>query len=154
MAKPSPYIRPAARTDVPAIVALLADDPIGQSRETMANLAPYLSAFDALAGESGTHLLVAEDDAGAVIGCVQVTITRHLSYGGARRALLEDLRVASSCRNQGVGQLLVLSAIELARSAECRVVQLFVHQSRDHARRFYRGLGFDAAHDGLRLTLD
>jgi ribosomal protein S18 acetylase RimI-like enzyme len=154
VAEPSPRIRPTLPQDVPAIVALLVDDPIGRRRETLADLETYRSAFAALTGKTDTHLLVAEDEDKLVIGYLQVTVTQHLSYRCAKRALLEDLRVASSSRGRGVGRQLVQSAIRLAQSVNCKVVQLFVHQSRDRARRFYHSLGFETAHDGLRLTLD
>lgn len=152
-ADPPLNIRSATRGDVPRIVALLADDPIGAMRETPQSIDRYLAAFDALAETSGTHLFVAEDAAGTVIGYLQMSVTRHLSYGGARRALLEDLRVVTSYRRQGIGRRLVEAANDAARLAGCSVVQLFVHQSRDQARRFYLGLGFAAEHHGFRMRL-
>jgi hypothetical protein len=41
-------IRPATIDDVPAIVGMLADDPLGATRESPADLAPYLAAFERL----------------------------------------------------------------------------------------------------------
>jgi hypothetical protein len=72
-------IRPARRDDVPAIVALLADDPLGQSREELADPLPepYWRAFHDIAAQSGNHLLVAERAGAApreVVGCLQLTI--------------------------------------------------------------------------------
>lgn len=43
-------IRPAAPTDIPAVVAMLADDPLGAQRESPDDLAPYHAAFQRLAG--------------------------------------------------------------------------------------------------------
>ncbi|HVJ34188.1 MAG TPA: GNAT family N-acetyltransferase [Terriglobia bacterium] len=137
-------IRSATRDDVPCIVALLADDPLGGQREATASLAHYLAAYDALARDPAVHCLVAVDERAIVIGYVQITITRHLSYRGACRALVEDLRVASARRSVGVGTRLVESAIAAARSSGCDVAQLFAHRSRNCAHRLYRRMGFQA----------
>ena len=44
--------RAATRADVPAVVALLADDTLGEAREGT-DLAPYLAAFDAMQSRGG-----------------------------------------------------------------------------------------------------
>lgn len=146
-------IRPASRLDVPAIVALLADDPIGQRREMPERMAPYLAAFEALAADQATQCLVATAVDGAVIGYVQITITRHLSYRGARRALIEDLRVTAAHRRHGLGTQLMEAAVAAARASDCDIVQLFAHQERDTARHFYLKHGFTDHHRGLRRKI-
>ncbi|HVI87111.1 MAG TPA: GNAT family N-acetyltransferase [Dongiaceae bacterium] len=147
------HIRPARRSDVPGIVALLADDAIGQGRERPESIERYFAAYDALASDPAVRCLVAADEEDAVTGYVQVTITRHLSFGGARRALVEDLRVAPAHRRNGLGTRLVEAAIAAALSAGCDIVQLFVHRDREAAHCFYRKLGFQIDHLGLRLSL-
>ncbi|MFE1499856.1 GNAT family N-acetyltransferase, partial [Streptomyces albidoflavus] len=52
-------IRPAAAADVEAIVAMLADDPLGAQRESPDDLGPYLAAFERLADDPHQHLVVA-----------------------------------------------------------------------------------------------
>ena len=54
---PAPGFRPATRADVGAVVALLADDVLGQGRETV-DLAPYLAAFDAMQAEGANQLIL------------------------------------------------------------------------------------------------
>jgi|APAra7269097559_1048567.scaffolds.fasta_scaffold16601_2 ribosomal protein S18 acetylase RimI-like enzyme len=146
-------IRLARSCDVPDIVTMLADDPIGRHREMPALIERYVAAYDALIADPAVQCFVATDEDGAVIGYVQMTITRHLSYCGARRALLEDLRVASHCRNNGIGGRLVETAIAAARAADCGIVQLFIHHDREEADRFYRRIGFRSDHQGFRLAL-
>ena len=146
-------IRHARRDDVPHIVALLTADPIGQQREAAASAASYFAAYDALTLDKATQSFVAADADGNIIGYVQVTITRHLSYRGVCRALLEDLRVAVPYRRSGIGNRLVRTAIAAAQAAGCSLVQLLVHTERDAAHSFYRKLGFRADHLGLRLPL-
>lgn len=147
-------IRPAQDDDVPGIVALLADDPVGCNRETPGSIEAYLDAYAEMIQDPAIRLYVAVDIPGTVIGYLQMTITRHLSYRGSRRALLEDLRVATSHRNQGIGRRLVSTSIVDAKKAGCGIIQLFVHQSREQARSFYQALGFRADHLGLRLTIE
>lgn len=147
-------IRPAQDDDLPSIIALLADDPIGSSREAPGSIEAYLDAYAEMIQDPAIRLYVAVDVPGTVFGYLQVTITRHLSYRGSRRALLEDLRVAKSHRSQGIGRRLVSTSIVDAKKAGCGVIQLFVHQSRERARSFYQTLGFRADHLGLRLVID
>src|SRR5437764_8998103 len=110
-------IRPARRADVPAVVALLADDPIGSGREESGDPPPeaYWRGFDAMAAQPGNLLLVAEAG-GAVVGCLQLTMIAGLSRRGTRRAQIEGVRVASVRRGAGIGEILVRHAIELARA--------------------------------------
>ena len=81
-------IRPARREDVPAIVALLAEDPIGAGRETTSELAPYLRAWAAIAAKPSARLVVAEDS-GALVGTLQLDLLDSLTRGGMRRAQVE-----------------------------------------------------------------
>jgi hypothetical protein len=75
-------IREAKRDDVPAIVALLADDPIAAGRETAsapAELDPaYWRAFDAIESDPGNMLVVA-DRAGEVVGTLQLIFIPSLT---------------------------------------------------------------------------
>lgn len=149
-------LRPGRREDLPAIVRLLADDALGRARERHDDPLPdcYKEAFARMAGDPKNLLLVAENDAGAVVGCLQITFISGLSYQGAERALIEDVRVDPSHRNRGIGRHMLEWAIAEARRRKCRHVQLLVHQSRDDARKLYKALGFQDNHLGMRLPLD
>jgi len=148
-------IRPARRADVPAIVALLADDPLGFTREASVDplLQAYWQAFDDIAAQSGNHLLVAEH-ADTVIGCLQLTIIPGLSRRGMTRGLIEAVRVAAACRGLGVGERLICHAIEVARAAGCGLIELTSDKSRADAHRFYERLGFVPSHIGMKLALE
>jgi ribosomal protein S18 acetylase RimI-like enzyme len=147
-------IRPARREDVPAIVALLADDPLGQVREQPADPLPddYWRAFDDIGAQSGNHLLVAER-VGTIVACLQLTILPGLARRGMRRGQIEAVRVASSERGLGLGERLVRHAVEIARAEGCGLVQLTSDISRRDAHRFYERLGFVAGHVGMKLAL-
>jgi GNAT superfamily N-acetyltransferase len=144
-------IRPATQDDVPAIVAMLADDPLGARREQPGDPA-YLAAFTALAADPRQLLVVAEQD-GAPVGTLQLTFIPGLSRRGATRAQIEAVRVRADRRGSGLGQELVRWAIDTARERGCVLVQLTTDNSRTDAHRFYERLGFQASHVGMKLPL-
>lgn len=152
-------IRRAERADVPAIVALLADDPLGALRERPGDPA-YLAAFDDLAADPRQLLVVAETNAGPadttggeVVGTLQLTFLAGLSRLGATRAQVEAVRVRSDQRGGGLGRRLLLWAIDTARDRGCALVQLTTDVTRTDAHRFYRALGFEPTHVGMKLRL-
>ena len=148
-------IRDARRDEVPLIVAMLADDALGKSRERLENPLPqaYFDAFDAIAADANARLLVAEIG-GAVVGTAQLTFLAGLSRQGSWRALIEAVRVDGRRRGAGLGAQLIRGIIDLARDRGCRMVQLTTDKSRTDAHRFYERLGFHASHEGMKLALD
>ncbi|TPQ30334.1 GNAT family N-acetyltransferase [Bradyrhizobium guangdongense] len=153
MAGNSITIRRTRRDDVPAIVAMLADDHLGSARERLTDPLPgsYFDAFEKVDGDPTFRLVVAETGEGRVVGCLQLCILPGLSSQGASRGLIEDVRVASDCRSRGIGELLVQWAVEEARARGCKLVELLTHQSRVDAQRFYTRLGFTASHVGMTV---
>jgi GNAT superfamily N-acetyltransferase len=145
-------IRAASVADLPAIVALLADDPLGAARESPDDLAPYSAAFARIQADPGHDVFVAERD-GVVVGTLQLTIIPGLSRRGMTRALIEAVRIAADQRGGGLGTLMVRHAIDEARRHGCGMVQLTSDATRTDAHRFYERLGFVASHVGLKLQL-
>jgi ribosomal protein S18 acetylase RimI-like enzyme len=143
-------IRPARRDDVGAIVAMLADDHLGRARERVDEPLPqcYSDAFDRIARDANLQLVVAEE-AGRVVGCLQLCLLPGLSSQGATRALVEDVRVASDRRSRGIGEQLLQWAIGEARLKRAALVELLTHESRVEAQRFYERLGFVRSHVGM-----
>jgi ribosomal protein S18 acetylase RimI-like enzyme len=148
-------VRDAKREDVLAIVAMLADDTLGRSREHFEDPLPqpYWDAFAAIEADPNNRLLVAEID-GSVAACLQLTFIPGLSRRGAGRAQIESVRVASAYRGAGLGRRLIEAAIAEARRHGATIVQLTTDKTRADARRFYEGLGFVASHEGMKLSLD
>src|SRR5580704_2074668 len=152
MAEISPVtIRRAGRGDVPSIVRMLADDPLGSGRERVEDPLPesYFRAFEAVDRDPNIQLVVAEDREGVVVGCLQLCTLPGLSSQGALRGLIEDVRVAAHCRSRGIGEQMVQWAVTLARSRGCRLVELLTSNSRVDAQRFYKRLGFAQSHAGM-----
>jgi hypothetical protein len=77
-------IRTATRADVPAMVAMLADDPLGAAREDPADTQTYAAAYDRVAADPAQRLVVAERD-GRVVGTLQLSVIPGLSRRGATR---------------------------------------------------------------------
>jgi GNAT superfamily N-acetyltransferase len=145
-------IRHATVDDLPAIVAMLADDPLGAQRESPDDMAPYRAALERLDADPNQRLIVAVREA-RVIGTLQLTIVPGLSHMGATRALIEAVRIHADERGSGLGSLLIEWAIDTSRHLDCRMVQLTSDKTRTDAHRFYERLGFSATHEGFKLRL-
>lgn len=146
--------RRATEEDVAAIVAMLADDPLGAAREDISTplAQAYVTAFRAIDADPNQHLAVMTED-GAVVGTLQLTFIAGLSRKGALRGQIEAVRVAAGKRGAGLGQRLFEWAIAECRARGCRTVQLTTDKSRADAHRFYDRLGFKASHVGYKLAL-
>ena len=144
-------IRQACLDDVPAIVAMLADDPLGAARERPGD-PRYAEAFAELDADPRQLLAVAEAG-GEVVGTLQLTFISGLSRVGATRAQIEAVRVRADQRGAGLGQRLIEWAVGEARRRGCVLVQLTSDASRADAHRFYERLGFIASHVGMKLVL-
>jgi GNAT superfamily N-acetyltransferase len=144
--------REAVREDLPAIVAMLADDMLGKTRESPVVDDAYERAFAEVDADPRSLLVVAEDG-GEVVACMQVVYLRGLGRHGAERALVEAVRVRSDRRGLGLGSRFITWAVEQARARGCAVVQLTSDRARVDAHRFYASLGFVASHVGMKLVL-
>jgi GNAT superfamily N-acetyltransferase len=146
--------RSATTADLPAIIALLMDDPLGKLREDLSTpINPaYLAAFEAIERDPN-QLLVVADVNGDVVGCLQLSFLPGLSHLGMWRGQIEGVRVASSLRGTGIGKAMIQWAIEECRGRGCGSVQLTTDKRRADAHRFYEALGFKASHEGMKLAL-
>ena len=147
-------IRPARATDIPAIIALLADDPLGQHREdTSSQPNPrYAAAFQAIEADPN-QLLAVVTMGEEVIGTMQITFIPGLGRMGAWRGQIEAVRIAAAHRNAGLGQRMFEWAIAECRARGCNLVQLTTDRKRTDAHRFYERLGFVDSHVGYKLAL-
>ncbi len=146
--------RDATREDVPDIVRLMSDDPLGKQRELDTSPLPqsYYSAFEAIDRDPNNELVVVES-AGKVIGMLQLTFIPYLTYRGSWRALIEGVRIDREYRSFGIGQKLISWAVERSEQRGCHMVQLTSDKKRPDAIRFYERLGFVSSHQGLKVHL-
>jgi GNAT superfamily N-acetyltransferase len=146
--------RSALLADVPAIVALLADDELGSQREITGIPLDqrYVDAFQAIEADSNQRLVVVVDG-DEIIGTLQLSLIPGIARMGSWRGQIEAVRIAAHRRDSGLGQKMFEWAISECRSRGCNLVQLTTDKSRTDAHRFYEKLGFKASHEGYKLAL-
>lgn len=117
--------------------------------EAFARLVPQLSRSSPPAGPAelaemlaapGTHVLVARDDDGPIIGTLTLVVFRIPT---GIRAWIEDVVVDEGARGRGVGEALTRHALDIAARSGARTVDLTSRPSREAANRLYRRLGFE-----------
>ena len=147
-------IRRAQPGDVDGIVILYLSDPVTGPRESSVSplLPVYAEAFREIDADASQCLLVAEID-GQIVGTVQATRIPHVMAQGLRRAVVEAMFVHPAHHGQGIGQALMQAVVAQARIWDCGAVELTSNKVRSDAHRFYRKLGFEATHEGFKLTL-
>ena len=166
-------VREAERSDLAAVLALVAADAIREVAEDVAPAGPdgpggpdgaagpagsdavapgYVAAFDEISADPHALLLVGELD-GEVVATCQLNFLRHLMYHGGLVAQVESVRTASRLRGRGVGTALMAWVVAEARRRGAVRVQLTTNAARVDAHRFYDRLGFVASHVGMKLFL-
>ena len=145
-------IRPAQREDVPFIIAMLANDPLGAKRENYSDPLPesYYTAFSAIENDPNHEPMVLEVE-GEVCGTLQLSFLPYLTYQGGWRAQIEAVRIHEKLRGQGWGQKVFEWAISRARERGAHVLQLTTDKARPEALNFYEKLGFVASHEGMKM---
>ena len=147
-------IRHARRSDLEAIVRVIADDESALHNDSPAPeyRAAYAHAFEQIESDPRNELFVAEVEE-TVVGTFQLTYMPHIFDRGAERAQLEGIFVAPASRGQGIGGKMMAFALERARARGCRMAQLNSNKARASAHRFYEAAGFTASHEGFKAML-
>ena len=146
-------LREARREDIRRIIEMLADDEVARGREDLSgDMAAYHAAFDVIAADPNNALYV-WDENGAVMGCLQLTFIPGMSYGGSWIAKVEGVRVDRSLRGLGIGEQMIDAIVAKSRTRGCKQLQLTTNKQRIDAHRFYKRLGFEASHEGMKLDL-
>lgn len=149
----SPVLRPATRVDLPAVLALLADEERVVDPASVVVTDAYERAFAAIDTDPRNEMLVLVEDDGTVVGCLQATYIPGLGKGGAERALVEAVRIRADRRGGGLGRTLMELAAARACARGCALIQLTSSKQRENAHRFYTALGFARSHEGFKLAL-
>ena len=146
--------REARRSDLGAIVELLADDDLGSGRESAAGepADAYVKAFEEIAADPNNELIVV-CSGDEIVGTLQLTFIPNLTFQGGRRAQIEGVRVKDAARGRGIGREMMEWAINRAREKGCHLLQLTSNKQRADAIRFYQSLGFEPSHEGMKLYL-
>ncbi len=104
------------------------------------NPPPGRERLEEIVADRRSHLLVAEDDDGTILGTLTLVFFRIPTGLQAR---IEDVVVDGGARGRGVGEALTNEAVEVAREAGAGSVGLTSRPSREAANRLYRRLGFE-----------
>ena len=148
-------IRDARRDDVPAIMALLAADSLGATREPTDGVVPRQRLGSASTSSRAIPIIGRSSPsrtAGSSAACSSPSFPAS-PIRAARGCRSKGVRVAEDCRRKGIGRRMFDWAIADARSKGVRLVQLTHHTSRGPADAFYRSLGFTPSHIGMKLDL-
>jgi GNAT superfamily N-acetyltransferase len=148
---PEVAVRVASALDIPRIVELFGHGALVTGKEDPADPAPYEDAMAEITRGDG-DVLVAQVK-GEVVGVCQLIVFRHLQSKGGRCAEVESVHVHPEWRGKGIGRVLLGAALDRARALGCYRVQLTSDNARPDAHRFYTALGFEASHQGFKLTL-
>ena len=145
-------VRQASTADLAAVVRVLArqvdDEPTPVSTRQVEMWARMMATAD-------LAVYVAEGG-GETVGTTSLLVLPNLTYDCRPTAFIEPMVVAAPHRRRGVGRLLVQRALDDARAADCRKVQVVSHKrhAQDGAHAFYRALGFEPEAEGFRMYID
>lgn len=102
--------------------------------------APSATEIDRIASSPATTLYLARDgEGGPIVGTLTLAL---FSIPTGIRAWIEDVIVSEDVRGRGCGEELTKAALESARQAGARTVELTSRPSREAANRLYTRLGF------------
>ncbi len=103
--------------------------------------APTAEELRQIVASDASHLLVARNEEGAIVGSMTLVVFRIPT---GVRAWIEDVVVDNDARGQGVGDALNRRALDLAQELRAKTVDLTSRPSREAANRLYQRLGFVA----------
>ncbi|MBR9859410.1 GNAT family N-acetyltransferase [bacterium] len=147
--------RAAEEGDLMDIISLLANDPLGKLRESegIPISEAYSKAFEKIKSDSMQELMVAVSAQDEIIGTFQLSFIQYLTYTGGLRAQIEAVRIKKGYRGIGLGEKMIRHAIERAKIRKAHVLQLTTDKQRPESLGFYKTLGFNNSHEGLKMHL-
>jgi ribosomal protein S18 acetylase RimI-like enzyme len=107
--------------------------------------APGRSELEEMVRAPQTTLLTARlavdgEQRGDVVGTLTLVMFRTPT---GTRALIEDVVVDEAARGRGIGEALTVEALDRARAAGAKAVDLTSRPAREAANRLYQNLGFE-----------
>ncbi len=100
---------------------------------------PTGEALQRIIESDSAQILIAENENGEILGTMTIII---FQIPTGIRAWIEDVVVDSSVRGQGIGKKLNLAALELAKQAGAKTVDLTSRPARQEANQLYKSIGF------------
>lgn len=148
--------RNAIENDILTVVEMIADDQLGEKRESFQTPLPeaYLKAFKKINADQNQELIVVENESSEVIGTLQLSFIQYLTYRGGIRGQIETVRIRKDKKGLGIGKTMLKWAINRAKERGAHLFQLTTDKNRPKAIRFYEKLGFSATHEGMKMHLE
>jgi GNAT superfamily N-acetyltransferase len=144
-------VRSLAAADFDAVTALLVT--LGRPEVTTETAAAARAVFDAQLRDDSSDHLVAQDDAGQVVGFCSLHYRERLNHHSLE-AWVPDLIVAEDVRSTGVGAALLAEAHRRARERGCHQLVLESAHFRTRAHAFYEREGMTNAGKTFFKALD
>ncbi len=104
------------------------------------NQPPTQEELVALIQEPSSTLMIARSDDGQIVGALTLTVYRVPT---GIRSIIEDVIVDISARGQGIGDALMVRAIEIAKEKGASNITLTSNPLRVAANKLYLKLGFE-----------
>jgi ribosomal protein S18 acetylase RimI-like enzyme len=104
------------------------------------NPPPTQEELVALIQEPSSTLMIARNDDGQIVGALTLTVYRVPT---GIRSIIEDVIVDISARGQGIGDALMVRAIEIAKEKGASNITLTSNPLRVAANKLYLKLGFE-----------
>ncbi|MDD2915869.1 MAG: GNAT family N-acetyltransferase [Gallionella sp.] len=146
-------ITPATPDDIPQLCALLAI-LFAQEADFQPDATKQSAALRAIIEHPATGRILLMRDGDNILGMVNLLFTVSTACGG-KVAILEDMIVHPSKRDDGLGGALLQAAITLARQEGCLRITLLTDRANDPAIRFYQRHKFKISEMmPLRLSLE
>jgi len=145
-------IREAQKDDLPFVLDLYAQPDMDKGQVLSVQKAQEI--FELFSHYPNYRLFVAvtRNQPEVILGTFALLIMNNLAHMGSSSAIVEDVVVSKNHQGQGIGQMMMLHAMELARNAQCYKLILSSNHKRQRAHDFYRKLGF--REHGLSFHVD
>lgn len=146
--------RKATIHDLRTIIHLLLDDTLGKTREQLDDTIDnrYIEAFHRIDADPNQYLMIVNLD-DEIVGTCHLTIMPSLTFTGSNRMQIEAVRVSATHRGQKIGEWMMNTAVDFAKSHYVSMIQLSTNKERPRAKQFYERLGFKATHEGMKFYL-
>lgn len=147
--------RKATIKDLTSIVEMLVEDELGKTREVFEKPLPsgYLTAFEQIDDDPDQELIVVENENAEIIGTMQLSFIRYLTFCGGLRAQIEAVRIRKDNRGRGIGRMMLKWAENRAKERNAHLLQLTTDKRRPETIEFYIKIGFKASHEGMKMHL-
>jgi GNAT superfamily N-acetyltransferase len=134
-------ITEAAEVDIPEMCELLGL-LFSQENEFRPDLSLQTAGLRQIVGFADRGRILVAREGVLAVGMVSLLFTISTALGGPV-TILEDMIVRPEHRRTGGGSRLLLAAVGLARSLNCRRITLLTDRTNEAAQRFYEKHGFN-----------